>query len=234
MIATLPSHQEPRHRDNESRDGGLQAIRLLLVDDHPAVRLGARALLDDQPDMGVVGEARSVEEAFGKLDTPIDVAVIDYHLRHSADGLTVIPRLRLVQPAAKVLIYSAFADAALAVAALVAGADGLLGKHELGDQLCDTIRRLARGHRYFPAIPPAVAHAMGTRLESRDQAIFAMLLYGVDASEIAERLSITEQELARARVSMLRSLSPREAELGLFAQQATPLDYERAARVRTA
>lgn len=234
MTPTLSFDHEARHGDAGSSDPSRGPIRLLIVDDHPAVRLGARALLGDQPDMRVVAEARSAEEASGKLDVPIDVALIDYHLRHGADGLTVIPRLRVTQPNAKALVYSAFADAALAVAALVAGADGLLGKHELGEELCRTIRKLARGRRHLPAIPPGVAHAMGARLESRDQAILAMLLYGIDASKIAERLSLTEQELAQARVSMLRSLRPRAAELGQSAQRGAPLDYERAARARAA
>lgn len=234
MTTTLSSHYDTPPCDSEPSDGGREPIRLLIVDDHPAVRLGARALLDGQPDMRVVAEARSVDEALGKLDIPIDVAVIDYHLRHGADGLTVIPRLRARQPDSRVLVYSAFADAALAVAALVAGADGLLSKHELGDELCKTIRRLARGRAYVPAIPSAVAHAMGARLESRDQAIFAMLLYGIDPITISERLSITEQELASRRASMLRSLRPRGAELGRSAECAAPLDYERPARARAA
>lgn len=62
------------------------AIRVLLVDDHPAVRLGLRKLIDDQPDMRVVGEARSAEEAIG-LKCPSDLAVVDYHLGAGRDGL---------------------------------------------------------------------------------------------------------------------------------------------------
>lgn len=234
MTTTLSPHHETGRWHGKSGDAGSGLIRLLIVDDHPAVRLGARALLDDQPDMRVVAEARSTHEALGKLDSPIDVAVIDYHLREGGDGLTVIPQLAAKQPDAKVLVYSAFAGPALAVAALVAGADGLLGKHELGDELCHAIRRLARGQRYLPAIPPGLAHAMGAGLEPREQTILAMLLYGTGASAIAERLSITEQELAGVRASILRTLSPRGPELGLLAQRAAPLDYERAARGRAA
>jgi DNA-binding NarL/FixJ family response regulator len=229
MTATLsPTH--PRHTTSSLR--GHAPIRILIVDDHPAVRLGARALFDDQPDMRVVAEARGAAEALDTLDTPIDVALVDYHLRHGADGLTVISALQLVQPAARALVYSAFADSALAVAALVAGADGLLGKHELGDQLCDTIRRLARGRRYLPRIQPAVAHTMGARLDPGDRVIFAMLLSGVDPRTIAERLSLTEHELASRRAAMLRSLRPEGAQLGLSAQRAVPLDYDWPERAR--
>ena len=55
-------------------------IPVLLVDDHPAVRVGARKLIDDQPDMAVVAEARSAEEALRQSEFPIDVAVVDYQL----------------------------------------------------------------------------------------------------------------------------------------------------------
>lgn len=62
-------------------------IAVLLVDDHSAVRAGARTLIDDQPDMTVVAEARSAEEALGQPELPVDVAVVDYHLGDGHDGL---------------------------------------------------------------------------------------------------------------------------------------------------
>lgn len=57
------------------------------------------------------------------------------------------------------LIYSAFADGALAVTALIAGADVVIGKDELGQELCRAIRRLARGQHRLPAIIPSIAQA---------------------------------------------------------------------------
>jgi hypothetical protein len=62
--------------------------------------------------------------------------------------------------------------------AMIAGADGLLGKDELGNEVCNPIRRVARCQRHLPAIAPSVANAMRSRLEPRDQAIFGMLLHG--------------------------------------------------------
>ena len=109
---------------------GVTQIRVLLVDDHPAVRAGARMLIDDQPDMRAVGLASSVGEGCRSAPLPIDVAIIDYHLGHGRDGLWLTADLKRLQPASRVLIYSAFADGALAVSALIAGADGLLGKHD--------------------------------------------------------------------------------------------------------
>ena len=68
------------------------------------------------------------------------------------------------------LIYSAFADTTLAVAALVAGADGLLPKATLGEELTIAIRRLVHGRQYFPAVPASVAAALSARLDPGDRA----------------------------------------------------------------
>jgi DNA-binding NarL/FixJ family response regulator len=205
-------------------------IRVLVVDDHFAVRLGVRQLIDDQRDMRVVAQARDVEEALGKLGARIDVAIVDYHLGAGRDGLWLTAHLKRRPVAPRVLIYSAFADPALAVAALIAGADGLLGKHELGDELCEAIRRVARGRQYLPAIVPAVARAMGARLGPQDRAIFGMLLHGLPSGTIAERLMITDEDMALRRAKMVGSLTRSHEGAVPLPLGTGPLDYERPKR----
>jgi DNA-binding NarL/FixJ family response regulator len=136
---------------------------VLILDDHPAVRLGMRALIDDQLDMRVVAQAHTVGEAVSLLDTPIDVAVVDYHLPDARDGLAFVTHTQDLPSPPRTLVYSAFADGALAAMAVIAGAEGMLGKHELGDELCNAIRRVARGRRHFPAIAPSIAEARPSR-----------------------------------------------------------------------
>ena len=227
-INSTPSAPQPH--DRQPQQGDAARTRVLIVDDHPAVRRGMRALIDDQPDMKVVAEARSVEEALSVLDVPIDVAIIDYHLRDGRDGLALVAHIRERRSPTRTLVYSAFANTSLAAMTVIAGADGLLGKHELGDELCNAIRRVARGRRHLPAIAPPIADAMRASLEPRDQAIFGMLLQGVAPATIAERLAMTTQQLARRRAEILRSLRPERAEPLWLAQSATPLDYERPKR----
>jgi DNA-binding NarL/FixJ family response regulator len=123
---------------------GSSRIPVLLVDDHPAVRVGARKLIDDQPDMAVVAEARSAEEALRQSGLPIGVAVVDYQLGNGHDGLWLTAQLKRLDQPPRVLVYSAFADNALTVMALIAGADGLLDKGELGQELPSSIRTLAQ------------------------------------------------------------------------------------------
>lgn len=229
----------PTHTSQEThipRTADATQTRILLVDDHPAVRAGARLLLDDQPDMRVVAEASTPDEALTKFESRIDVAVVDYHLGDGRDGLSLTADLKRLQPAPRVLIYSAFADGALAVSALIAGADGLLGKHELGQELCRAVRRLARGLHHLPAVTPSVADVMRSRLEPRDQAIFGMLLHGIAPDVIAERLSISDEELQSRRAMMLRALKRDRGPSALPAGSYAPLDYERPRRraLRTA
>lgn len=226
--SSTPSARSAGHR--QPQDPERVHIRVLIVDDHPAVRLGVRALIDDQPDMRVTAQARSVSEAMSVLDAPIDVAVVDYHLRDGRDGLSLVTKIRQRQSGPRTLVYSAFADEALAALAVIAGADGVLGKHELGDELCNAIRRVARGQRHLPAVPPAVADVLRGRLDPADRAIFGMLLHGVAPEMIAERLSMTPPQLATRQAEMLRSLKRSPAQPTWPEQSTAPLDYERPKR----
>jgi two-component system, NarL family, response regulator DevR len=229
MLTYLSQHTpaEPPVTPTETKR---DQIQVLVVDDHPAVRLGARKLIDDQPDMRVVADASSVDEALARLDHHIDVAVVDYHLGEGRDGLWLTAHLKRRDPAPRVLVYSAFADGALAVTALIAGADGLLGEQVLGQELYRAIRRLTRGQHHLPAITSSVAQVMRSGLEPRDQAIFGMLLHGIDPDTIAERLAITDDELHARRSTMLRSLKPARPPSALPTGARAPLDYERPKR----
>ncbi|MGH2882567.1 MAG: response regulator [Solirubrobacteraceae bacterium] len=117
--ASVTSHGHPGTR-----------IAVLLVDDHPAVRIGARQLIDDQPDMGVVPEARSAEEALRRRNVPVDVAVVDTTWVTAHPCSVTYRRAQRIEQPPHVLVYSAFADNALAVMALIAGADGVLDRRE--------------------------------------------------------------------------------------------------------
>ena len=201
-------------------------IRVLLVDDHPAVRLGVRRLVEDQPDMLVVGEASGAVEALGKLELRPNVLVLDYQLGAGQSGLWVARRIAGLQRAPAVLIYSAFADEALAIAAIVAGADGLLDKQSLGEELCNVIRALAHGHHSLPVITRSVAQAMGSQLEGAEEAIFGMLLYGVEPREIMARMGMSAEELASRRLRILRAIAPRIGHSSALSNAHVPLDYE--------
>jgi DNA-binding NarL/FixJ family response regulator len=207
------------------RSGGLP-IHVLVVDDHPAVRHGIIQLLAAQADLVPLGESDSPTEATIELARWADVAVIDYHLG-DRDGLWLTQQIKHRPSAPPVLIYSAFADVPLATAAIVAGADGMVSKSALAEELTIAIRRLFHGRQYFPAIPESISAALCSRLEPRDRAIFSMLIHGLRPQEVAARLGITRSELEARRQVILRAIAPHAApSQGVH----TPLDYERPRR----
>src|SRR6201991_2083164 len=124
------------------------ATRVLVVDDHPAVRQGLEALIGLEPGLVCVGTAASAGEAheIWQADErpPADVVVVDRHLPDE-DGLSLCLWLRTRTPAPAVVIYSAFADEALVLPAVVAGASGLIGKVSDPADLCEAVRAAAAG-----------------------------------------------------------------------------------------
>jgi DNA-binding NarL/FixJ family response regulator len=187
-------------------NGGPDRLRVLVVDDHPAVRLGLLQLLDDQPDFEVVDAACTAEEARSLAERePIDVAVVDYQLG-SRSGLWLTRMLKRLDPAPSVVIYSAFSDGPLTAACVVAGVDGLVSKGGAGAELCHAVRAVARGQSRLPLVPPTLAGAIRRRLGPEEQAIFGMLLAGIDPSEIAVTLGISQHALDTRRWAMLHKL----------------------------
>ena len=135
-----------------------------------------------------------------------DVAVIDYHLG-DRDGLWLTRQIKQRPCPPPVLIYSAFADSALAVAAIVAGADGVLPKTTLAEELTIAIRRLVHRSQYFPAIPASITAALSSRLTALDQAIFSMLIHGVRPGEISTRLALSRRGMSAGRIISIASES---------------------------
>ena len=116
------------------------------------------------------------------------------------------------------------------VAAVVAGADGLLGKTTLGEELPVVIRRLFYGGQYFPSVPQSLTAALGARVEACDQAVFSMLMHGVGADEVAERLGLTPTELEAHRQSIVRAIAPNAGRALPGDAPGAALDYERGRR----
>ena len=200
-------------------------IGVLVVDDHPAVRAGVRRLLEDQPDLRVVSAASSAITAIDAATTNIDVAVIDYHLGDRT-GLWLGRRLSQGDSPARVLVYSAFSDEALAVAVVIAGVDGLLSKSAIGGELCLAVRRVAHGGRYLPVISAAVARAMSARVDPRLRPIFMMLVQDIPATRVSEALRISTEDLDAARDAILSMLTP-AAGRGRWRAASTALRYDR-------
>jgi DNA-binding NarL/FixJ family response regulator len=185
------------------------AIRVLVVDDHPAVRAGLTAMLADEPGIDPVGDAESAGDAHEAwLSGPErpDVVLVDYHLPDE-DGLSLCLWLKTAEEPPAVVIYSASADEELALPAVVAGADGLVGKSSDPAELSDVVRAVAAGERRLPTVSPQSAATLGGRLDAEDLPILGMLRHGVPADEIAATLGVAGGDLVTRRWAMLELMT---------------------------
>lgn len=196
----------PASRLTEPRDEPLARTRLLVVDDHAAVRAGLRELLADEPDFEVVAAVDTAEAGIEVAQrASIDVAVIDYQLG-GRNGLWLSRKLKRLREPPAVLIYSAYTDGVLAAAAVVAEADAIVSKGALGAELCHAVRSVAEGGRDLPRLPPRLADSLRHRLDNDEQAMFGMLLAGLKPGEVATTLGMSPATLDGRLWGLLRRL----------------------------
>jgi DNA-binding NarL/FixJ family response regulator len=134
-----------------------------------------------------------------------EVAIVDFHLP-DRDGLTLTRQLKASANAPRVLVYSAYADQRLELAALVAGADGILDKAVLGAELCDRVSALARGPAGSFSVPAATLAAASHQIDIDDRPILGLLAAGTPPAEIASVLAVSEEWLDARRWAMLERL----------------------------
>jgi DNA-binding NarL/FixJ family response regulator len=224
--ATRPGQRDGIDRGDVT-DPQLRQIRLMVVDDHPAVRLGLVQLLEGQRDFSVDEVCIDAEGAAAQAGLmEIDVAIVDYHLG-GRNGLWVCRRLKQLAQPPRVIIYSAFANDHLATCCVVAGADGVLNKGGLGSELCDAVRSVAHGRRVLPRASRPMADMLRRRLDDTEQPIFGMLMAGLPRSDIARTLGMSVRELSSREGGMLRKLELLPGEAPTPGRSGGRLDLER-------
>ena len=170
-------------------------LELLLVDDHPVVRAGLKALLEADGTLAVRAEAGDGAQAIAALDEhPVDVVIMDLQMP-TMDGPTAIRRLReLGGP--PVLVLTTYETQADIVMALEAGATGYLLKDSPADELRDAVRQTAQGRS---VLAPSVTQQLVQRaarpaqtLSAREIEILQGLATGASNRELAAQLVISE------------------------------------------
>jgi len=181
-------------------------IRILIVDDHPAMRAGLTAVLRAEPGFVPLDAASSVSDLWPTLNrTRPDVVVLDYHLPGD-DGLVLCRRIKRQLPAPAVLLYSAYADGSLTIPARLAGIDGFVSKAAPASELYDAIRRLARGERVLPPISREMLDGAGNRLGPDELPILGMIIDDTPLLEIASTLAVEPSEVAHRIDRMIKRL----------------------------
>ncbi|ACV80885.1 response regulator [Nakamurella multipartita] len=173
-------------------------IRILLVDDHPVVRLGLRALFDQEDDLTVVGEAGTPEEAVAAVrELQPDLVLMDLQLGRAGNGADVTQAIRSGPDAPPVLILTNYDTDGDIIRSIEAGASGYLLKGAPPDELLLAVRSAAAGES---ALAPPIASRLLERLRTpqtslspREIEVLERVAAGRSNGEIARELVITEQ-----------------------------------------
>ncbi|SDD80948.1 response regulator [Aquimonas voraii] len=193
-------------------------IRIVLVDDHGLMRAGVRMILEAEPDLQVVGEAGSGDEALPLLrKLKPDVVLCDFHMP-GLSGLEVTERLARSLPDVRLIMVSVLNEGPIPKRVLAAGAYGYLDKGAPGPELLTAVREVAAGRRYIGtsiARQIAMEGLSGTpsavqTLTPRELEVALLLVQGRKMTEIGQRLSLSAKTVATHKYRVFDKLGVRD------------------------
>jgi DNA-binding NarL/FixJ family response regulator len=182
------------HRDTpEGKAPEARVIRVLIADDHPVVCLGLLGIINVQPDMTVVGQAKSGTEAvaLARKHSP-DVILMDLRMPEMS-GVEAIAAIRAERPESAVIVLTTYQGDEDIRKAIAAGAQAYLVKGMSHLKLIEAIRSVRAGEQYFPrSIRNSVPGNLNrSALSPRELEILRLIVKGLNNQEIAEALNIT-------------------------------------------
>jgi DNA-binding NarL/FixJ family response regulator len=184
----------------------LKSIRILTVDDHPVVRNGIAGLVQDQPDMLLVGEASNGREAIQQFRAhQPDVTLMDLQMPEMS-GVDAIIAIRNEFSQARIIVLTTYTGDVQVVRALKAGAQGYLMKNLLHKELLEAIRKVHAGKKILSPEPSGevASHAADDSLTPAEISVLRLIADGNANKQIAAQLSISE-ETVKSRVKNILS-----------------------------
>ncbi|WP_445401858.1 response regulator [Zobellella sp. An-6] len=184
---------------------------LLLIDDHAMFRTGLGLILSSHPDLGLLSEAGSVQEALALHEA--ELILLDIGLP-GINGLDGILLLQQRFPRAAILMLSASDDPAHVQHARHKGARGFISKAADAETIVQAISALVRGERYFPGLEPTAPPFEGATLTARQLEVLSLLCEGKSNKAIARILGAAENTVrvhVSAILAVLRVSSRTEA-----------------------
>lgn len=188
-------------------------VHVMLVDDHPVVRAGVRAVVEAHPDLRVVAEAADGAEALRILEAasgPVDVVLMDLQMGEGMDGVTATRAVRERRPDVQVLILTTFDTEADILAAVDAGAAGYLLKDAPSEEIARAVRQAAAGQK---ALAPQVAATLMGRmaggadvLSAREIELLELIARGATNKAAAKELFISEATVKTHLVHVFQKL----------------------------
>src|SRR5580704_2895111 len=200
MTATA-SRKQTGGRNQNSADEA--RAKILLVDDHEVLRQGMRLLIEHQSDLQVCGEADDEATAIKQFRSARpDLLIIDLSLKEG-DGIELIKRIKLLDPEARMLVYSMHDERVYGERVLRAGAKGYVSKQQPVRAVWQAIRRVLAGSMHFSgemtqrlleraaASEPMSAASPVESLSDRELEVFEMIGRGLTTRSIAARLHLS-------------------------------------------
>ena len=219
---------------SDSAAGTKPPVRVFLLDDHEVVRRGVHDLLDAEPDLEVIGEAGTVEQALIRVPAlRPDVAVLDVRLP-DGDGVSACRELRSRVPGLACLMLTSFDDEEALLDAIMAGASGYVLKQISGTDLVTAVRTVAGGQSMLDAgaTTRLMARIRGESthdeqpkaleaLTEREREILALIGEGMTNREIGQRLFLAEKTVKNHISRLLAKLGvERRVQAAVIATQA--------------
>lgn len=197
-------------------------IQILLVDDHPMIRHGIKALLEDVPQMSVVDEASNGEEAIKKYSgNDYDLLIMDIKMP-GLDGIEATKSIKKLDKDAKILALSMYDEHRFITRMLQAGAKGYILKNTGKEELVTAIKKVMSGDTYFssdvsnimmsqfmsdgPSKKKETTANLNISLTKREREIIEMIANEMTNSEIAEELHISPRTVDTHRRNLLQKL----------------------------
>jgi DNA-binding NarL/FixJ family response regulator len=197
----------------------MNSLRIVIVDDHPVVREGIRAILQSTGEFEVVGEAGNGAEGLALIEeVKPDVVLCDVRLPDYS-GMQLIQRLRRRQDSVPVLLLSVHDNTEYVLQAVRADANGYLLKDSSPKEIRSAIHKVYEGDRYFsPAVANALAAAIQAKqrggdvfrrleqLTPREREVLVLVARGLTNRETAARLNISHRTVETHREHLMRKL----------------------------
>ena len=195
-------------------------MKILLADDHTLVRAGIRRLLEDLPEVAVVGEASDGEEAVELVQRHRpDIVITDIGMPRMS-GLELAAWLKHNQPAVRVIVLSMHGADEYVSEALASGASGYLLKRSAPEEVKLAIRAVGAGDIYLsPGISRHVMHGERQRITPRQREVLKLVALGKTTREIAVVLGLSPRTIDTHRAELMERLGVRDA-IGLLREAA--------------